>query len=535
MGYKSTYTYEDFQNAANKAGLYNSFSKEDLALAQLHPDAGMSLLSAKRDYNQAQTPEAQALAHAAANAIRSSYGGYTGNAAGLEYYADPKLTRQITGVLDTMDSAQPFQYGRENEYLAALNRVANPTSFRYSTTTDPLYGQYRKTYLREGQRATQNALAQASAATGGRPSSYAVSAATQAGDYYASQLSDKVADLYQMAYQRYLNEQQLQQNAYQALAADRSTATNEYQAELARQQALLSALQGQDATDYAKQQDILDRNRQAEQDRIALEQAEWTRARQEEQDRLAQEQQAWENRYREDNARYDREQQDWANRFQLALQAAAYGDYSLLAALGVEPNMQNVLSQALANAGRAVPVGYGSTGGGSGRSSGGGRRSGGGGSGNGGGTSGGGGGIDAELLEQLKSKYPDGAVTEAVHWNYLLSYYDEATLNAAGYYYAPTQQAQEAPVDQASVNALGMGPLSEAELLNLVASGAVEEYQEGGKTKFRRTGTGGNAPGLTGHIASRAPTGSNNGDTNSGGGNWVTNMAEQLLKRLGKK
>ena len=201
MGYKPTYTYQDFETAAQKAGLYNSFSKEDLALAQQHPDAGMSLLSAKRDYNQAQTPEAQALAHAAANAIRSSYGGYTGNAAGLEYYADPKLTRQITGVLDTMDSAPPFQYGRENEYLAALNRVANPTSFRYSTKTDPLYGQYRKTYLREGQRATQNALAQASAATGGRPSSYAVSAATQAGDYYASQLSDKVADLYQMAYQ----------------------------------------------------------------------------------------------------------------------------------------------------------------------------------------------------------------------------------------------------------------------------------------------------------------------------------------------
>ena len=294
-------------------------------------------------------------------------------------------------------------------------------------------------------------------------------------------------------------------------------------------------MQGQDATDYAKQQDILDRNRQAEQDRIALEQAEWTRARQEEQDRLAQEQQVWENRYREDNARYDREQQDWANRFQLALQAAAYGDYSLLAALGVEPNMQNVLSAALANAGRAVPVGYGSTGGGSGRSSGGGRRSGGGGSGNGGGTSGGGGGIDAELLEQLKSAYPDGNVTSADHWNYLLSYYDEATLNAAGYYYAPTQQAQEAPINMASVNALGYGPISEQTLADLEAAGAVQEYQQNGQTMFRRTGSGNDALGLAGHIASIAPSASDNGTTNTGGGNWATNMAEQLLKRLGKK
>ena len=42
------------------------------------------------------------------------------------------------------------------------------------------------------------------------PSSYAVTAASQAGDYYASQLADKIPELYNSAYQRYLQEFQRQ-------------------------------------------------------------------------------------------------------------------------------------------------------------------------------------------------------------------------------------------------------------------------------------------------------------------------------------
>lgn len=42
----------------------------------------------------------------------------------------------------------------------------------------------------------------------------------------------------------------------------------------------------------------------------------------------------------------------------------------------------------------------------------------------------------------------------------------------------------------ASIVDLGYGPLSPEGLDQLVASGQVEEYQEGEKTKFRRTGAG---------------------------------------------
>ena len=46
--------------------------------------------------------------------------------------------------------------------------------------------------------------------TGGMPSTAAVTAARQAGGYYAAQLADKLPELYQQAYQRYLQEYQRQ-------------------------------------------------------------------------------------------------------------------------------------------------------------------------------------------------------------------------------------------------------------------------------------------------------------------------------------
>ena len=47
--------------------------------------------------------------------------------------------------------------------------------FSYDPATDPLYQNYRKQYTREGQRATADALGAAAAASGGIPSSYALS------------------------------------------------------------------------------------------------------------------------------------------------------------------------------------------------------------------------------------------------------------------------------------------------------------------------------------------------------------------------
>ena len=161
------YTYDDFVNAANTAGMMDQFDDDDMKLAQSHPEYGLSMLSLKRDYGNAQTDEQRLLINEAANQLRGSYAPQQRNAA-------------VGGVYNN----------------------GSMRDFTYNAREDPVYQDYRKQYLREGDRATANALGQASAASAGRPSSYAVTAATQAGDYYATQLTDKIPDLYNQAWTR---------------------------------------------------------------------------------------------------------------------------------------------------------------------------------------------------------------------------------------------------------------------------------------------------------------------------------------------
>ena len=91
---------------------------------------------------------------------------------------------------------------------AAVEQAAAP--FVYELEKDPVWQAYRKQYLREGARAGEDTLGRYAAMTGGVPSTAAVSAAQQASGNYAARLTDKIPELYQQAYQRYLQEYQRQ-------------------------------------------------------------------------------------------------------------------------------------------------------------------------------------------------------------------------------------------------------------------------------------------------------------------------------------
>lgn len=222
-----TYTYDDFKKALAASGLSGQFSDADLRLAEQNPDAGMSILSYKQDYANATTDEARALANAGANAIRESYGKYTAGTDGSGFYMTTGATKAPTATNPSSSgSPSSFIYNEplpeyKNTYGQRvddmLSEILKIPDFSYDHTTDPLYSSYKKTYTREGKRATADALGQAATATGGIPSSYAVSAASQAGNYYAAQLADKVPELYQMAYDKYLHEYQMKLNDYEAL------------------------------------------------------------------------------------------------------------------------------------------------------------------------------------------------------------------------------------------------------------------------------------------------------------------------------
>lgn len=284
-----TYTYEDFEKALAASGLGGQFSEADLRLARQNPDAGMSILTYKQDYNNATTDEARALANAGANAVRESFGEYTAGADGSGFYK----TMDSPGSFSYNEPAPTYNntYGQQADSM--LSEILDRKDFSYDHTTDPLYSSYKKTYTREGKRATADALGEAAAATGGIPSSYAVSAASQAGNYYASQLADKVPELYEMAYNKYLQEYQMKLNDYEALQ-------NRDQFEYSKYLDELSQYEANKNFDYAQWLDELD-------------------ARANEATRIANERSA---------------------ALSEAYAAAEYGDFSKLEALGVNPDYE---------------------------------------------------------------------------------------------------------------------------------------------------------------------------------------------------
>ena len=284
------YTYDDFVKAANQSGLMGQFSQDDLNLAQKYPEFGLSVLSLKKDYNNATTAEQRLLANQAANELRKSYGNYSGGADGGSFRLESKLNRRADDLLDQIGSFGSFSYDEAPTYENAfaqqqkdlLDRILNREDFSWSKETDPQWSSYKKSYLREGDRATANALAQASAASGGRPSSYAVNAATQAGDYYAAKLNDVIPTLYQQAYERYLDEYNMKLKDLNAVNqqeqldyakyldrlgqfnTDRGFAYQNYADDYDRLRSQLADVQGQDQIDYARYLDEASRQQTAQ-------------------------------------------------------------------------------------------------------------------------------------------------------------------------------------------------------------------------------------------------------------------------------
>lgn len=345
----SKYTYDDFQRALTDSGLNKEFSDADLKLALDNPDAGMSILKYKQDYHKASTPEAKALANLGAEGIRSGYGGYTGGASGGQFYLDPLAPKdfespeaptydnaykdRIDGLLDkqlnygsfSYDTARPEYSSRHDDKMqSVLDQVVNRGDFRYDPQTDPLYSQYRKQYAREGQRATQDALGAAAAATGGIPSSYAVGAATQAGDYYASRMTDKIPELYQLALNKYMNEHSMKLADLSALSAAEQADYEKYVNELNQYNIDKNFA-------YGAYQDDYNRILQNLQSAMGLEQTEYSKYL----DKLNQYNNDRESNYSKLLDEINNQTSKRSEALNKALAAAELGDYSLLEALGI--------------------------------------------------------------------------------------------------------------------------------------------------------------------------------------------------------
>lgn len=226
---------------------------------------------AKSEYDAAQNDQARALAQASmtgwnnyAEDQRKRYN-YSSGGAGAEYnpYSAGTLSpttnagmygEAMSAAFSDYRNAPGFSYdpytpgvwdGHSDFYNQTRDALQNHGPFEYDYTKDPLYDVYKKEYTREGQRASADALAQAAAMTGGVPSSYANMVGQQAGNYYASQLADKIPELRQQAY-------------------------NEYNQDFSNLLAKYNAAAQGDQFDYGVWSDAENRNRQAWADNLGL-------------------------------------------------------------------------------------------------------------------------------------------------------------------------------------------------------------------------------------------------------------------------
>ncbi|NLV51402.1 MAG: hypothetical protein GXY20_12005 [Clostridiales bacterium] len=211
------FTYDEFEKKARESGIYDQFSQADLKLSQKYPEFGMSMLRYKLDYKNAETSDARALIHSEAEALRQRYGYYSGGADGSGYYDGGSALNSERGRL--------------------LGKLLDREPFSFDPNDSEAYASYRKQYLREGERAASNALAGAAALTGGMPSTAAVTAASQAGDYYASKLADRLPEIMNDEYARYSGGYNLDLNALKTVSGleeseyDRETFADSLEAE----------------------------------------------------------------------------------------------------------------------------------------------------------------------------------------------------------------------------------------------------------------------------------------------------------------
>lgn len=200
------------EEAYNK--LYNTYNQKsgnrivvnslDKKTALEHPEFATSMFEDKLGYLNAQDKNNTAKMQEYNNALNMTrrQHGYTlgsdGNTPTL--YNDPKLDTSIS-------TQKPADYVSKykNKIDSLYNTIAN-SKFSYDVNSDPSYQAYKAAYVRDGNRAMQDTLGEALGSSGFAGSSYANTAATQANDYYMSQLNDKVPELYQQAYARYQDE-----------------------------------------------------------------------------------------------------------------------------------------------------------------------------------------------------------------------------------------------------------------------------------------------------------------------------------------
>lgn len=182
--------------------------------------------------------------------------GYTASKYSAPTYAPSEAVNQAAQMLSEQMAKAPGQYNSpwSTQLNETLDKILNREKFSYDFNGDAFYQQFKDKFTQQARMASEDAVARASAMTGGYGNSYAAMAGAQAFNEQMGQLNDVIPELYQMAYDKYAREGQDLKDAYSLLAAREAEAYGKYRDEkadyLTERDYLTGRLESEKADDY---------------------------------------------------------------------------------------------------------------------------------------------------------------------------------------------------------------------------------------------------------------------------------------------
>lgn len=181
----------------------------------LNAEEKQKMLEIKNNWANASPQERESY-HTLAESMRAKYG-YSGGVSGNEYIQigtvpqptinpyESQWNETLQNLYKEISTAQYQPSPYEALIAQSISQAAN-RKFEYDPNTDPAYQAYRQRLISAGESAYQNNLAGLSAATGGRPNSWAATVASQARNEYMLQAETAMIDFEDRAYNRYQSE-----------------------------------------------------------------------------------------------------------------------------------------------------------------------------------------------------------------------------------------------------------------------------------------------------------------------------------------
>ena len=116
----------------------------------------------------------------------------------------PSVGKNTNG--DAGAAVPAFDKGSYADKADRVLKKADAMNFHYNANADPLYKQIKKNYQNTASDVIENTMGAYAGMTGGVPSSYAASAAAQAGASHLQKADDMIPELYQLAYSKYADD-----------------------------------------------------------------------------------------------------------------------------------------------------------------------------------------------------------------------------------------------------------------------------------------------------------------------------------------